>query len=197
MAEFIDKDALLELIKTFIGGAPEVVWDGDTEGYVAFSGIGSLGEVEAGAVAGVRVKLNITANAQHGVDDYRREFDEVEETLDATNIGVRHVTLSLVIESPSVLTMAVIERLRNKFNSRGGARLLRELDLAVRSVGDARQIRTAEWGNGTLDATIMEVLLTFVSESPDTIGEAADKGNWIEAVRGTNPADTVTFDEIE
>lgn len=180
MAHYPDLEELKAIVALAAPSA-NIGYDFEVEDFSGLAGFDALGAPQAGAKGAVSVDLSVTSFSVVGVDENRRTFDELTELQTLTRTGLRHMTLTIRVTGDTVDAGAVAERVRHLLASPGAARLLKDLDLAVREISDARPF-VASWGNGTLRAFVLEALLTFAFGAVDELGEAAELGNWIETM---------------
>lgn len=191
---FPDKDGLAALVTEFAGLSNGVAagFSNSPGTFDAFAGLGPLGAPLAtpgtSISSAVSIGLNIPTFVQRHVDDTINTLDDETDLLDVVQAGLRHFTLSIRIESDTVDTQEIAERIRAGFTRKSTIAKLHELRCALRDVLEARPLEV-RWNNRTIKATNVDVLLTFGFLATDPNGGESE-GNWIETATTADPIHT-------
>jgi hypothetical protein len=128
----------------------------------------------------LKVEGNIMGWRGRGDDEVVRSYDAGEDGLGHTLYGQRNFTLSLKAEGDGITTHAVLERIRTQLGFPSVLERIRALSLAIRFVGDTKAV-SAKWDKRIVDASIMEVAMSYGVEMEDT----AASGDYIKTVTAT------------
>lgn len=186
---YVDLEAVQGLLQILAGQRVQVVMDGDPEKINGFADITDMGAplmtADPDDVLGrpaLTLRATVGAWVGRGDDDITRSYDSGTDRLKVTLFGQRDFTMTIKAEGDGVTTHAAVERLRTLFRMPSTIQAFRDLGLVIRSVGPT-QAMTLSWDNRQVDASIMEVFLSFGVEMLDPVGES--DGAYIKKVTAT------------
>lgn len=102
-------------------------------------------------------------------------------------VGRRHFTLSIKVESERADAFALCERINTYWNFRSTVRTLPAYFMALREVTDTLALPETNWDGKTIQAASCDVLLAYSGVVTDSTGETDTvSGNWIETCEISN-----------